>query len=169
MDKREAVDELWYVGLDVSARELVVALGDGVEPMQLNRYGKTWEGHEQLLCDLRAWRAPVRVCLEASGTLQFGCGAGAEQSAGEIQVSLVNPRRARRFAESLGQRSKTDPVDARVLCQYAERMPFASWQPSEEALRLRAITWTIDAYKHTAEKSAARLICQCRTASAARF
>src|SRR5690349_2817630 len=88
---------------------------------------------------------------------------------GEIQVSLVNPRRARRFAESLGQRSKTDPVDARVLCQYAERMPFASWQPSEEALRLRAITWTIDAYEHTAEKSAARLICQCRTASAARF
>jgi hypothetical protein len=55
-----------------------------------------------------------------------------------------HPRCVRRFAESLGQRSKTDPVDASVLCQYAARMPLALWQPpSLAALRLRAITCTI--------------------------
>ena len=46
----------------------------------------------------------------------------------QVEISLVNPRRARRFAESLGERSKTDPVDARVLCEYAVRMPRVRWQ-----------------------------------------
>jgi hypothetical protein len=53
---------------------------------------------------------------------------------------VVNPRRARRLAESLGERNKTDPVDAGVLCEYATRMPWVAWQPpSSLALRLRAI------------------------------
>jgi hypothetical protein len=43
-----------------------------------------------------------------------------------MEVNVVNPRRERRFAESLGERSKTDPVDAHVLCQYAVRMPWGS-------------------------------------------
>ncbi|HYA65022.1 MAG TPA: hypothetical protein VED66_17580, partial [Candidatus Sulfotelmatobacter sp.] len=30
----------------------------------------------------------------------------------QVEISLVNPRRARAFAESLGERSKTDPVEA---------------------------------------------------------
>jgi transposase len=46
-----------------------------------------------------------------------------------VEVSVVNPRPARRFAESLGERSKTDPVDAGVLCEYAARMPWVAWQP----------------------------------------
>ena len=118
----------------------------GGEAIRLKRYGNTSDAPQQLLCDLRAWRAPVRVCLEASGTYSLDGALALSKAGGEIQVSLVNPRRVRRFAESLGQRSKTDPVDARVLCQYAARMPFAAWQPPcEAALRLRAITRTIAA------------------------
>jgi transposase len=61
-----------------------------------------------------------------------------------VEISVINPRRARRFAESLGQRSKTDPVDARVLCEYAARMPFVAWQPpSSVALHLRAVARAI--------------------------
>lgn len=44
----------------------------------------------------------------------------------QVEVSLVNPRRARHFAQSLGERSKTDPVDAGVLCEYAARMPWVA-------------------------------------------
>ena len=63
-----------------------------------------------------------------------------------MEVSVVNPRRARRFAESLGERSKTDPVDAHVLCQYACRMPWLpSVPPSRLALRLRGLTRAIEA------------------------
>lgn len=54
-------------------------------------------------------------------------------------------RRARRFAESLGERSKTDPVDARVLCEYAMRMPWIPWVPPNlAALRLRGLTRAIE-------------------------
>jgi hypothetical protein len=49
----------------------------------------------------------------------------------QVDISVINPRRARRFAESLGERSKTDPVDARVLCEYAARMPWVRWQPAQ--------------------------------------
>jgi transposase len=57
----------------------------------------------------------------------------------------VNPRRARRFAESLGERSKTDPVNAQVLCEYALRMRWVPRVPlSRAALRLRGITRAIE-------------------------
>lgn len=99
--------------------------------------------------------ARVRVCLEASGNYSLDL-ALALHAHRQVEVSLVNPRRARRFAESLGERSKTDPVDARVLCEYAARMPWVAWQPpSSLALRLRAITRAIEALgvMHTQEKN----------------
>jgi transposase len=146
MDKREARDQQWYMGIDVSARELTVAWGDGGEQMKLECYANTAVGHQRLLRDLRGLRAPVQVCLEASGNYTLDIALALAKAGGEIQVSLANPRRVRRFAESLGQRSKTDPVDARALCQYVARMPFMPWQPpSAAALRLRAITRTITA------------------------
>jgi len=86
----------------------------------------------------------VRVCLEASGNYSLDL-ALVLHAHHDVEVSLVNPRRARRFADSLGERSKTDPVDARVLCEYAARMPWVAWQPPGPlALRLRAITRAIE-------------------------
>ena len=70
----------------------------------------------------------MRVCLEASGNYSLDL-ALTLQAHRQVEISVLNPRRARRFAESLGQRSKTDPVDARVLCEYAARMPWVAWQP----------------------------------------
>jgi transposase len=146
MDKRAAKGQLWYVGIDVSARELTVAWSQGGEQMKLECYANTAVGHQRLLGDLRGVRAPVMVCLEASGNYTLDIALALAKAGGGIQVSLANPRRVRRFAESLGQRSKTDPVDARALCQYVARMPFTPWQPpSAAALRLRAITRTIAA------------------------
>ena len=84
------------------------------------------------------------MCLEASGNYSLDVGLVLHAHC-RIEVSLVNPRRARRFAESLGERSKTDPVDARVLCEYAVRMPWVVWRPpTARALRLRAITRAIE-------------------------
>ena len=53
---------------------------------------------------------------------------------------MLNPASARDFGRALMQRSKTDRVDAGILLAYAERMPFAPWQPpAPEILDLRAI------------------------------
>lgn len=142
MNKSKAGEQVW-VGIDVSARELVTAVSQG-ETIGGERYANTAAGHQQLLERLRGWRRPGTVCLEASGTYSLDLALALARGGGQIQLSVANPRQVRRFAESLGERSKTDPVDARVLCQYAARMPLAVWQPPSPAvLRLRALSRAI--------------------------
>ena len=41
--------------------------------------------------------------------------------AAELPVVIINPRRVREFAKSIGQLAKTDHIDARVLPLYGER------------------------------------------------
>lgn len=133
-----------YVGIDVSARELAVA-ERGVAGQRVWVVANRVEGHQQLAERLAASGTAVRVCLEASGNYSLDVALTLSRRPG-VEVNLVNPRQARRFAESLGERSKTDPVDARVLAEYAARMPWTSWQPpSAAALQLRAITRAIAA------------------------
>src|SRR5689334_13948031 len=86
-------------------------------------------GHKALVAYLLRGGGQVRVCLEASGYYSLDL-ALTLQAHHQVEISVINPRRARRFAESLGERSKTDPVDTRVLCEYAARMPWVRWQPS---------------------------------------
>ena len=52
---------------------------------------------------------------------------------------VINPKAAKRFAEAIQTRTKTDAVDAAVLAQLALRMPVTPWQhPDDLALAIRA-------------------------------
>ncbi|WP_462330071.1 IS110 family transposase, partial [Thiohalocapsa halophila] len=54
-------------------------------------------------------------------------------------LMVLDPNAAKRFAEAPVRRQKTDPVDAGVLAQFAERMPFTPWRrPADEVPALRA-------------------------------
>src|SRR5512142_1008355 len=145
-----------FAGLDVGAREIVVArMGRDEKSVTTARFANNGSGHRALLEFLLGGNEYVRVCLEASGNYSIDV-ALVLHAHRQVEVSVVNPRRARRFAESLGERSKTDPVDARVLCQYAARMPWVGWRPpTAPALRLRAITRAIESLgvMHTQEKN----------------
>ena len=145
-----------FAGLDVGAREIVVVrMGRHDKSVTIAAFANNASGHDALLAFLLRGNERVRVCLEASGNYSIDV-ALVLHAHRHLEVSMVNPRRARRFAESLGERSKTDPVDARVLCQYAIRMPFEPWRPpSPAALRLRAITRAIEdlVVMHTQEKN----------------
>jgi transposase len=129
-----------FAGIDVSARELSVALRRSDKDKEtMATFANTRSGHKALLAYLLRGNERVRVCLEVTGNYSLDL-ALALQAHCQIEINVVNPRRARRFAESLGERSKTDPVDAHVLCEYALRMPWVRWQPpSSTALRLRAV------------------------------
>ncbi|WP_283181028.1 transposase [Pseudomonas svalbardensis] len=59
-----------------------------------------------------------RVLLEATGGYEREA-MKALQAAG-FEVLRINPRRAKNFAKAMGQRAKTDPIDARLLAQFAE-------------------------------------------------
>ena len=150
-----------FAGLDVSARDIKVARlqRQGENPI-LATFANSTSGHKALLAFVLKRTERVRVCLEASGNYSLDL-ALALHAHDQVEVSVVNPRRARKFAESLGERSKTDPVDARVLCQYAMRMPWESWKaPSPTALRLRAITRAIESLgvMHTQESNRAHAL-----------
>lgn len=123
-----------YAGIDVSAKKLQVASHD--EEFDVDN---TPQAHQNLIKRLTRRARTVRVCMESTGVYGLDLAVALDRAEG-IEVMVLNPRVARRFADVLLQRSKTDPVDARVLRQYPQRMGFVPWTPpSSEKLQLRAL------------------------------
>lgn len=61
--------------------------------------------------------SPDLVALEATGG--FETLAAAALSAAGLPVVVVNPAQVRSFADALGKRAKTDPIDAEVIARFA--------------------------------------------------
>lgn len=68
--------------------------------------------------DLAAWISPETGCVAYESTGRWHR-AMEEALAATQPLACVNPARARRFAQALGQEAKTDAVDARVLAMMA--------------------------------------------------
>lgn len=123
-----------YTGIDVSAKKLVVASENSEFEVD-----NTPKAHQQLIKRLKRCGRPVRVCTESTGFYGLDLAVALCRADG-IEVMVLNPKVARRFAEALLKRSKTDPVDARVLREYAKRMEFVPWNPpAKELLQLRVL------------------------------
>jgi|SRR5579872_253004 len=127
-----------FVGIDVSKDTLDVAIRPDGTHMQVPN---TDDGFDQLVACLRP-RGPVLIVLEATGGYQRRVVAAL--SLAGLPVVVVNPTRAREFAKALGQRAKTDAVDAAVLAEFAERvrpavrpLPDAQAQKMQELLARR--------------------------------
>ncbi len=137
-------------GIEVSSETLQVALGSKA----LRSFPNTAAGHQALLGFLERAGGGVRVCLEATG--RYGLDLALTLHAARLPVMVANPRAVRHFASALMERSKTDPLDARVLAEYAARMPFQNWQPpSPAALKLVTVARRLQALTEmiTAEKN----------------
>jgi len=91
-------------------------------------------------CGTSPKAAPRCGCvLEATGVYHYDV-ALALHAHPRVQVQVLNPLVARRFAEAQRQRAKTDRVDAAALQEYAARMPHQEWEPpSPQWLALRSI------------------------------
>ncbi len=84
------------------------------------------------------------VCLEATGQYHLDLAVALDDAGLELMV--INPKVAKRFAEAMPTRTKTDAVDAKVLAQFVYRMPFEPWhRPSQRALAIRAAARRIPA------------------------
>lgn len=102
-----------FVGVDVSKDRLDVHVLPAGEAFAVARDG---EGVEALAGRLAAL-GPVLVVLEATGGFERVVAAGL-LGAG-LPVAVVNPAQVRAFAQALGQRAKTDPIDAAVIARFA--------------------------------------------------
>jgi transposase len=134
-------------GIDVSHKTLMLSVSKAGKLGKAREFTNDANGHKALLKVLRAAKVE-RVCLEATGTYHLDLALRLD--AGGVALMVLNPKAAKRFAEALLTRNKTDAVDAGVLAQYAERMPFIPWQrPRDEVLTLRAVARQIASLKKT--------------------
>ena len=139
MDKRD------HAGIEVSLEELLVALRREEQTLPLKSFPNTPEGHRAVRRYLVRKGRLVRVCLESTGVYGLDLALLLQKQAG-LEVMVANPRAVRHFAQALMQRSKTDPLDALMLLEFAVRMPFQPWQPpSAAALHLCGLARRIEA------------------------
>lgn len=94
----------------------------------------TPHGHQQLL-DALASRIVVRIVMEATGRYHNLLAATLELAG--LPVAVVNPAQVKHFARALGTLFKTDPNDARIICEFGRRMtPDVRPAPDEQTQRL---------------------------------
>jgi transposase len=103
-----------FVGIDVSKDRLDVHVRPSGEAYVVTRDGKGLEGLVERLRSL----APALVAVEATGGFETIV-AAAVAGAG-LPLAVVNPAQVRHFAQAVGKRAKTDPIDAAVIARFAE-------------------------------------------------
>jgi transposase len=103
-----------YVGIDVSKARLDVSVRPSGEAFVVARDDK---GLAELVERLRAI-APRLIAVEATGGYETVV-AAAIGGAG-LPLAVVNPAQVRHYAQALGKRAKTDPIDAEVIARFAE-------------------------------------------------
>ena len=106
--------EATVVGIDVAKDRLDVHVRPTGESFVVERTGA---GVADLVERLKAF-APRVIAIEATGGFETVVAAGLA-SAG-LPVVIVNPAQVRAFAQALGKRAKTDPIDAAVIAHFAE-------------------------------------------------
>lgn len=123
-----------FIGIDVSKAHLDVASRpDGQE----FRLPNTAEGIAALVDRLRPL-GPTLILLEATGGQEWAAAVALVEA--KLPVRIVEPGRVRHFARSIGQHSKTDALDARVLAHYADAVrPEARELPDQETRDLQAL------------------------------
>ena len=144
-------------GIDVSAKELVVAVDRGKSPMWRGTFANDAAGHRKLIGVLTRRGAHARVCVEATGIyhLERALALVAHE---RIELMVANPRATKDFARARLQRSKTDRTDAASILEFVRRMPFTAWLPPTPAiLDLRALSRRISALLVTRAQEKNRL------------
>jgi transposase len=121
-----------FVGIDVSKDRLDVAVRPSGEKFVVERNPA---GLESLAVRLQAL-SPRVIALEATGG--FETVVAAALSAAGLPIVVVNPAQVRAFAKALGQRAKTDPIDAAVIAHFAEATKPEPRPLPDEATRLLA-------------------------------
>jgi len=148
-----------FVGIDVSKARLDVHVLPGGEAFAVARDG---QGLEELIARLS--QAPVAtVAVEATGG--FETIVAAALAGARLPVAVINPAQVRAFARALGQRAKSDPIDAAVIARFAQATrpePRALPDAATEALaelvaRRRQIVAMIGAERQREKRASRRM------------
>jgi transposase len=103
-----------YAGIDVAKDQLDVHIHPAGEAFSVSRDAA---GLEELIEKLKPF-ALKAVAMEATGGLESVVVACLVAEG--LPVIVVNPAQVRHFANALGKRAKTDPIDAAVIARFVE-------------------------------------------------
>jgi transposase len=121
-----------FVGIDVSKDRLDVHVRPSGEAFAVTRDSK---GLEELVDRLRTV-SPALIAVEATGGFETIVAAALAGAA--LPLVVVNPAQVRHFAQALGKRAKTDPIDAEVIAKFIEAVKPAPRPVPDEQARLLA-------------------------------
>lgn len=152
------------IGIDISNRVFDASMqySGGASRRQ---FSNTPSGHRQFMkWSLRQARA-ARVCMEATGIYHLQLALALNQHP-NIELMVVNPCAARRFAQANMVRAKTDSIDADGLLLYLQRMPFRPWSaPRDEVLQLQSLAHRVAQLDKEITRERSRLHAACRAGS----
>ena len=118
------------VGIDVSKDKLDIAVRPSGEVFSTSRDAAGLDAVIARLAPL----SPAAVAVEATGG--FETVVVASLASAGLPVVVVNPAQVRAFAQALGKRAKTDPIDAMVIAHFAEATKPEIRSLPDEAARL---------------------------------
>jgi len=134
-------DSSYFVGIDVAKATLDLARSDTGEFFTVTNDA---QGIRRIIDSLRSTTAEGKastlkmIVIESTGGLERPL-LNALLDA-DLPVALVNPRNVRHFAIGIGIIAKTDPIDARVLVEFARRAsPRLAEKRSENQVELDAL------------------------------
>ena len=156
------------IGIDVSSDVLDATLQHG-DAVRRRQFHNTPGGHRALIRWALQGADRARACLEATGVyhLQLAMALAAE---GRLEVMVVNPCAARRFAQAHMVRAKTDAIDADGLLVFLQRMPFKAWSaPREAVLQLHSLAHRMAQLEQEIMRERSRLHAACRSGPHARW
>lgn len=128
------------VGVDVDSKLLVCKVRRSGKDFPISEFDNTPVGHRKFIKWATKHNQTARVCMEATGVYSLLFALALHQ-AKNIQVMVKNPKAIKHFATASLQRGKTDAMDADVILEYLERMPFQVWQPpTDDILEIQHIS-----------------------------
>lgn len=126
------------MAMDVGSRKHALAVSDA-RFCTASEVANEVDALRKVFASLAGKASDAWVVMEATGVYHWQAAMLAH--AAGLKVAVLNPKVTANFARALGERNKTDPVDATVLLRYAQSIPLLAWQPPRRAvIELRSLS-----------------------------
>ena len=119
---------MMILGNDLAKDKFDVALYQGKDLIATGQFDNTAAGFKKLSKWLKNKAVgQVWACMESTG--RYGDALALYLHQAGHQVSIVNPSRIKKYAESKLQRNKTDKLDAKVIADFCRTQEPRLWTP----------------------------------------
>ncbi len=116
-----------YIGIDISQDNLDIA---DYPTEQIWKHKNSHGGIAKTVAKLKGLN-PKLIVMEATGGLETPLRQALDQAG--LPVAVINPRRIRDFARSMGILAKTDKLDAKIMAYFAAKIEPTPHPPPDEA------------------------------------